>query len=156
MRRPAPHVPSRQRPLKFLPTDLLPVRINAKDKTMKTQLLPLAAGALLSVASLSTAFAASDSEQWLADARAALQARVAAAGLDDDGKTVAIRVNASPDSRRYAPSVARSSGSPDFDVAVRAALTGVRLPAPPVSLNGRGVTFTLGQPAADGAATGAD
>ena len=121
---------------------------------MKTQLLPLAAGALLSVASLSTALAASASDQWLAEARAALQARVAAAGLDDDGKTVAIRLKATADDKRYAPTVARSSGSADYDVAVRGALAGVKLPAPPIELNGRGVTFTLGQTAADPASGG--
>lgn len=111
---------------------------------MKTQLLPLAAGALLSVATLSNAFAATPSEQWLAEARAALQARVAAAGLHDDGKTVAIRLKATADDKRYAPAVARSSGSADYDQAVRGALAGIKLPAPPIELNGRGVTFTLG------------
>jgi hypothetical protein len=120
---------------------------------MKTQLTALAAGALLSVASISTAFAATAADRWIADARAALQARVAEAGLADDGKAVAIRIKATSDDKRYAPSVERSSGSSDFDLAVRDSLRGVKLPAPPIELNGRGVTFTLGAPAA-GAATG--
>ncbi len=114
---------------------------------MKTQLTSLAAGALLSALSLSTAFAATASDRWIADARAVLQARVADAGLADDGKTVAIRLKATADDKRYAPAVARSSGSADFDLAVRDALSGVKLPAPPIELNGRGVTFTLGETA---------
>ena len=120
---------------------------------MKTQRLSLAAGALLSVASLTSAFAATAADRWIADSRAALQARVAEAGLADDGKAVAIRIKATSDDKRYAPKVERSSGSADYDVAVRDALKGVKLTAPPVELNGRGVTFTLGQPAA-GAANG--
>lgn len=122
---------------------------------MKTQLLSLAAGALLSAASLTAAFAATAADRWISDSRAALQARVAEAGLADDGKAVAIRIKATGDDKRYAPTIERSSGSADYDLAVRGALKGVKLPAPPVELNGRRVTFTLGQPAA-GAANGAN
>lgn len=122
---------------------------------MKTQLLGLAAGALLSVAAASTALAATAADRWIAEATAKLQARVAEAGLADDGKAVGIRIKATSDDKRYAPSVARTSGSADFDNAVREALDGVKLPAPPVELNGRGVTFTLGQ-ATDGAHSGAN
>lgn len=120
---------------------------------MKTQRLSLAAGALLSALSISTAFAATASDRWIADARAVLQARVAEAGLADDGKTVSIRIKATADDKRYAPSVARSSGSADFDQAVRDSLDGVKLPRPPIELNGRGVTITLGE-TAGGATTG--
>jgi|GEM_PF-1554214 len=119
---------------------------------MKTQLLSLAAGALLSVASLASAQAATASDRWLADARAALEAKVAAAGLHDDGKAVVIKIKATADTKRYAPTVERSSGSADFDVAVRDAIKGVKLAPPPVELNGRGVSFTLGQTVAGAAA----
>lgn len=122
---------------------------------MKTQLIALAAGALLSAASLTSAYAATASDRWIVEARAALQAKVAEAGLADDGKAVVIRIKATADDKRYAPAVERSSGSADYDLAVRDALDGVKLPAPPVELNGRRVTFTLGQPAA-GAVSGAN
>jgi hypothetical protein len=122
---------------------------------MKTQFLGLAAGALLSVAAASTALAATAADRWIAEAGAALQARVARAGLADDGKAVAIRIKATADDKRYAPKVARTSGSADFDNAVRESLDGVKLPLPPIELNGRGVTFTLGQPT-DGAHAAAD
>lgn len=120
---------------------------------MKTQLTSLAAGALLSAVALSAALAGSTGDAWLAEARATLQARVAEAGLDDDGKVVAIRIKASDNVRDYRPVVARSSGSLDYDAAVTASLKGVKLPAPPIEISGRGVTFTLGTPAA-GAANG--
>lgn len=120
---------------------------------MKTQLTSLAAGALLSAISLTAALAGPAGDAWLADARATLQARVAEAGLADDGKVVAIRIKASESFHDYRPAVARSSGSLDYDAAVTASLRGVRLPAPPIEISGRGVTFTLGAPAA-GAANG--
>ena len=125
-------------------------------KIMKTQLLSLAAGALLSAASLAPAQAATAADRWLADARTALEAKVASAGLHDDGKAVVIKIRATADNKRYAPTVERSSGSADFDLAVRDALKGVKLAPPPVELNGRGVSFTLGEAAAGGASTGAN
>jgi hypothetical protein len=115
---------------------------------MKTQLITLAAGLLLSTASATAANATPASDQWVADASVALQARVADAGLADDGKAVVIRIKAVRDYKDYAPSVKESSGSADYDQAVRNALKGVRLPAPPNELSGRAVAFTLGQPVA--------
>lgn len=114
---------------------------------MKIQLFPLVAGALLSVAAATSVHATPAADQWVAESRATLQARVAEAGLADDGKAVTIRVKAVRDHKDYAPSVKQSSGSTDYDAAVRAALKGVRLPAPPAELNGRSVAFTLGEPA---------
>lgn len=112
---------------------------------MKTQLIALATGALLSATALTTAFAATASDRWLADTRQSLEARVAEAGLNDDGKSVVIRIKATDDHKRYAPTIERSSGSADFDIAVRDSLKGIKLAQPPIELHGRGVTFTLGQ-----------
>lgn len=114
---------------------------------MKTQLTTLAAGLLLSAALGAAAHASPASDRWVADASAALQARVAQAGLADDGKAVTIRIKAVRDYREYSPRVKESSGSTDYDNAVRDALKGVRLPVPPTELTGRAVAFTLGQPA---------
>lgn len=114
---------------------------------MKTQLTSLAAGLLLSAALGAAAHASPASDQWVADARTALQSRVADAGLADDGKAVVIRIKAVRDYKDYAPAVKETSGSSDYDKAVRDALKGVRLPAPPSELSGRTVAFTLGQPA---------
>ena len=118
---------------------------------MKTQLTTLAAGALLSAVLLTTAQAATPAERWIADSRAAIAARLDAAGLADDGKVVAVTIKASEDQKGYAPRIVRSSGSPASDDAVRAAVKTVQLGAPPVELRGRGVTFTLGEASAVGA-----
>ncbi len=120
---------------------------------MKTQLLSLAAGTLLSAALFANAHAATPSERWIAESRAALEASINAAGLADDGKAVAITIKAAEDQKGYAPRIVRSSGSTDYDAAVREAVKTVKLGAPPVELRGRGVTFTLGTASAGGASS---
>lgn len=117
---------------------------------MKTQILAFAAGALLAVAPFAAAQASPDADRWLADSQAALQARVAQAGLDNDGRVVVIRIKASDSFRDYGAQVAETSGSADFDNAVKTALKGVRLTTPPVDLSGRRVSFALGEAPASG------
>jgi len=125
-------------------------------KTLKSEILALAAGALLAAAAITPSQAATAVDRWIADSQYALQSRVAQAGLADDGKAVTIRIKATADDKRYAPQVERSSGSADFDIAVREALKGVKLAPPPVEITGRGVTFTLGETAPAGASASAD
>lgn len=121
---------------------------------MKTELLALTAGALLAAATITPVQAATAVDRWIADSQYTLQSRVAQAGLADDGKVVTIRIKATADDKRYAPKVEHSSGSADFDIAVGEALKGVKLAPPPVEINGRGVTFILGETPAGGASTG--
>ncbi|MES2033219.1 MAG: TonB C-terminal domain-containing protein [Pseudomonadota bacterium] len=112
---------------------------------MKTQIIAFAAGALLAVVPLAAAQASADADRWLAESQAALQARITQAGLNDDGRVVVIRIKASESFRDYGAQVAESSGSADFDNAVKTALKGVRLSTPPIDLSGRRVSFTLGE-----------
>lgn len=111
---------------------------------MKTELIALAAGALLSAATLTLAHASPAGDQWLADARATLETRLAADAVPDAGRGIVVRLNATTEPRAYNLRVVRTSGSPEYDDAARRALSGVRLKAPPEELRGRSVTFTLG------------
>lgn len=109
------------------------------------RIIPLAGALLIAIGGASAANASPASDAWLAKTRAALQAKVEAAGLADDGKTVKIKLrlgSAGPDSI----TVARSSGSADFDNAVKAAAKATDVSRPPSDLVGRAVNFTLGQP----------
>lgn len=126
---------------------LLPNR-TTKANIMKTELLALATGALLSAATLTYAHASPAGDQWLADARAAIEARLTGDAVPDAGRTVVVRLNATGEPRTYNPRIVRSSGSLEYDLATRRALDGLRLRTPPAELRGRPITFTLGEPAA--------
>ncbi len=109
------------------------------------RIIPLAGALLIAIAGASAANASPGSDAWVAKTRAALQAKVEAAGLADDGKTVKIRLrlnSAGADSVQ----VAQTSGSADFDNAVKGAAKDTDLTRPPSDLVGRTVIFTLGQP----------
>lgn len=110
-----------------------------------TRILPLAGALLLAIAAASAANASPASDAWVAKTKAALQAKVAEAGLADDGKSVKIKLrlgSAGPSS----VVIAETSGSADFDSAVKGAAKDTDVPRPPSDLVGREVTFTLGQP----------
>lgn len=111
---------------------------------MKTELIALAAGALLSATTLTTAYATPAGDLWLADARTAIEARLAGDGVPDAGRTVIVRLNVTGEPKTYNPQIVRSSGSLDYDAAARKALDGLKLKTPPAELRGRKVTFTLG------------
>jgi outer membrane biosynthesis protein TonB len=109
------------------------------------RILPLAGALLLAGLGASAANASPASDAWVAKTKAALQAKVAAAGLADDGKSVKIKLrlgSAGPSS----VVIAETSGSADFDTAVKGAAKDTDVPRPPSDLVGREVTFTLGQP----------
>lgn len=111
---------------------------------MKTELIALAAGALLSATTLTTARATPAGDLWLADARTAIEARLAGDGVSDAGRTVTVRLNVTGEPKTYNPQIVRSSGSLDYDAAARKALDGLKLKTPPAELRGRKVTFTVG------------
>ena len=84
------------------------------------RILPLAGALVLAAATVSVAEASPASDAWVSRTGAALQSQVGAAGLSDDGKVVQIRVKVAPDGAG-AVIVAGTSGSRDFDDAVKAA-----------------------------------
>ena len=109
------------------------------------RIISLAGALLLAVAGASAANASPASDAWVAKTKAALQAKVAEAGLADDGKSVKIKLrlgSAGADSVQ----IAETSGSSDFDTAVKGVAKDTDVPRPPSDLVGRVVTFTLGQP----------
>lgn len=120
---------------------------------MKTELLSLAAGALLSAATLTIALASPAGDQWLADARGVLEARLTGDAVPDVGRKVVVRLTATSEPRTYNLRIVGTSGSPEYDDAARRAFAGVRLQSPPEDLRGRGVTFTLGDVSTAGAST---
>ena len=119
------------------------------------QIAAFVGATLLSAASMTLAHAASASDAWIAQTRAALAEKIAAAGLDDDGKAVAIRLSISGSPGGDSLRIVRSSGSGDFDAAAKAAAKKADLKRPPRELIGRTVIFTLGDPAARLSDTGA-
>lgn len=109
------------------------------------RIIPLTSALLIAAFGATSAFAGPASDAWVAQTKAALQAKVEAAGLADDGKTVKLRVRlgaAGPNSVQ----VGQSSGSVDFDNAVKSAAKDTDVSRPPSELVGRTVVFTLGQP----------
>lgn len=122
---------------------------------MKTELFALAAGVLLSAATLTVAQASPAGETWLAEARAALEARLLGDAVPDAGRTVVVRLNATGEPKSYNPTIVGSSGSLEYDAATRQALKGLKLKTPPAELRGRKVTFTLGEAQTAGASTAA-
>ena len=117
------------------------------------RILPLAGALVLAAATVSVAEASPASDAWVSRTGAALQSQVGAAGLSDDGKVVQIRVKVAPDGAG-AVIVAGTSGSRDFDDAVKAAARKADIARPPAELVGRTVTFRLGDSSA--VATGAN
>lgn len=115
---------------------------------MTKTLLAFAGAAVLSAASLTLAHATPASDAWIARTKAAFAERIATAGLNDDGKAVALKVTIAANPRDSRLRVARTSGSRDFDDAARAAARAADLDRPPPELVGSAVTFTLGDPAA--------
>lgn len=109
------------------------------------RIIPLAGALLIAIAGASAANASAGSDAWVAKTKAALQAKVEAAGLADDGKTVKIRLRLGS-SGADSVTIAETSGSTDFDTAVKGAAKDADLSRPPSDLVGRTVTFTLGQP----------
>lgn len=120
----------------------------------KCQLLAFVGATVLSAASMTLAHAGTTSDAWIAQTKAAFADKIAAAGLNDDGKAVAIRLSISGSPGADTLRVVRSSGSGDFDAAAKAAVKDADLKRPPRELIGRTVTFTLGDPAAGPSATG--
>lgn len=117
-----------------------------------TRILSLAGALLIATAAVSAAHAGPASDAWLSKSRADLEAKVSQAGLADNGKVVKIRVRLNARGVDQVL-IAQSSGSTDFDNAVKAqAAKG--LTAPPSELAGRSVVFTIG--GAAGTATGAN
>lgn len=114
---------------------------------MKSQLIAFAGAAVLSLAGASLAHAGQSADAWIAQAKAALDAKVADAGLADDGKTVAVRVTVTADPDDVTLRIVRSSGSQDFDSAAKAAAKSADLKRPPAELIGRTIVFTLGDAA---------
>lgn len=119
---------------------------------MKTELIALAAGALLSATTLTVAQASPAGDQWLANARATLEARLAADAVPDAGRRLVIKLNATTEPRAYNLRILHTSGSAEYDDAARRAFSGIRLGRPPEELRGRSVTFTLGETTGDAAA----
>ncbi len=109
------------------------------------RILPLAGALLIATLGVSSANASPASDAWVAKTKAALQARVEAAGLADDGKTVKIKLRLGS-SGADSVQIAETSGSSDFDTAVKGAAKAADLARTPSDLVGRTVTFTLGQP----------
>lgn len=109
------------------------------------RIIPLAGALLLAALSASAANASPASDAWVAKTKAALQAKVEAAGLADDGKSVKIKLRLGS-SGPSSVVIAETSGSADFDSAVKGAAKNTDVPRPPSDLVGREVTFTLGQP----------
>lgn len=101
----------------------------------------IAATAALAFAS--SAFASPASDAWVAKTRAALQAKIAEAGLADDGKTVQLRVRVDSQGAGSV-TIAGTSGSSDFDTAAKAAAKSADVSRPPAELVGRTVVFTVG------------
>jgi TonB family protein len=102
---------------------------------------------LISAGAASAALASPGSDAWVAKTKTTLEAEVAQAGLADDGKSVKIRVKLASDGADGV-TVVSTSGSRDFDDAVKAAARKAAISRPPSDLVGRTVTFTLGQPGA--------
>jgi TonB family protein len=121
---------------------------------MSKTLLAFAGAAVLSAASLTLAHASAASDAWIAQTKAAFAEKIAAAGLADDGKAVALKVTISANPDGNSLRVVRTSGSGDFDAAAKAAVKDADLKRPPSELVGRTVTFTLGDPAAGPSETG--
>jgi TonB family protein len=117
------------------------------------RILPLAGALILAAAAATVAQASPASDAWVSRTGAALQSQVGAAGLSDDGKAVQLRVKVAPDGAG-ALMIAGSSGSRDFDDAVKAAARKADIVRPPAELVGRTVTFRLGDSSA--VATGAN
>ncbi|MDO9336133.1 MAG: TonB C-terminal domain-containing protein [Caulobacter sp.] len=109
------------------------------------RILPIAGALLLATLGATAANASAATDAWVAKTKAALQAKVEAAGLADDGKVVKIKVRLDY-AGAEAVQVAQTSGSADFDNAVKSAAKEADVPRPPSELVGRSVTFTLGQP----------
>ncbi|MBX3479787.1 MAG: TonB family protein [Caulobacter sp.] len=118
------------------------------------RLLSLAGALLIATAGVTVAQASPGSDAWVANSGAALQATVAEAGLAHEGKTVKIRVKLGA-SGPSAVRIVESSGSTDFDSAVKDAARKADLARPPSDLVGRTVTFTLGDQASGPSAAGA-
>jgi len=113
--------------------------------------ISLAGGLLIAASTATLALASPASDAWVAKTKATLDQQVAAKGLNDDGRSVRIRVKVAPDGAG-AVTIVESSGSSDFDTAVKSAAKSADFARPPAELVGRTVTFTLGD---DAAASGA-
>jgi hypothetical protein len=110
---------------------------------MKIRFLPLIVAAVLAPAA---AFAASPAElrRFGQNFATTAEAKLAASGVDLAGQVVKVQVTLSHDGRLHYPRVEGSTGRPETDLAVAAALKGVRLNQLPPMLAGRRVTLTLG------------
>ena len=111
------------------------------------RILPFVGALLVAAASVSVVQASPASDAWVSRTSANLQSQVGAAGLSDDGKVVQLRVKVAPDGAG-ALIIAQTSGSRDFDDAVKAAARKASIARPPAELVGRTVTFRLGDSSA--------
>lgn len=107
--------------------------------------ISLAGGLLIAASTATLALASPAADAWVAKTKASLDAQVASQGLADDGRSVRIRVKVAPDGAGGL-TIVESSGSADYDAAVKAAARKADVSRPPAELVGRTVTFTLGQP----------
>jgi TonB family protein len=99
---------------------------------------------LIAAAAFTAANASPGSDAWVAKTKAALDSQVAAAGLADDGKAVEIRIKLGS-AGADGVIIAKTSGSRDFDDAIKAVARKANVSRPPSDLVGRTVTFTLGE-----------
>lgn len=109
---------------------------------MKT-LLVAGAGALLLVATAAQA-ATSPVQQFAGRAEAQALVKLNAAGVNLDGRSVAVRATVDGDGRLNGVRVVRSSGSRDTDAAIEAALKRLTVADMPPVLAGGAITLNLG------------
>lgn len=116
---------------------------------MKTQLISIAAAALLVGLPAAQAHAAPNAEvrEFLSGAAAKADAQLAASGVHLDGTAVKVRAAIGSDGRLNGLSVVETSGSRDTDAAVEASLKRLPVGYVPPAVAGRNVILTLGQPA---------
>ena len=110
---------------------------------MNTQLLALAAAALLSAASISRA-APSELQRYTDRAEARAQVLLHASGLDFATQSVSVRATVNPDGRLGPTQVLRSSGSRADDLAVETVLRKIVMANPPLGLTDGAVTLNVG------------
>ena len=115
---------------------------------MKSHIFPFVAAAVLVAVPAANAHAAPPVEvrQFLDQAAARAEAKLAHAGVRLDGQAVKVRATIGSDGRLNGLTVAESTGSRDSDAAVEAALKRLPIGAAPAQLAGRGVLLSLGQP----------
>jgi TonB family protein len=111
---------------------------------MKTQLLALGAATLLALSS-TAALASPDAQvqAFLKKVETQADGRLAAAGVDLTGRSVAVKATLDSQGLLYGVHVVRSSGSRDADYAVEQALHRLRVNDAPAQLAGADLTLVI-------------